>query len=149
MKALIQRVKCASVAVDGDVLARIGEGLLVFLGVGSEDTVSDAEYTAKKTCNLRVFDDGDGVMNHSVSAVAGEILVISQFTLMADCRRGNRPSYINAARPELGEILYERYVEELKRLECRVETGRFGAGMLVELQNDGPVTIVLDSRSSD
>lgn len=146
MKALVQRVRRAKVSVDGDVLAEIDAGLLVFLGVGVDDSASDAQYIAKKTCKLRVFDDGEGVMNLSVSAVEGEILVISQFTLMADCRRGNRPSYINAARSDQGETLYECYVAELKRLGCQVETGEFGADMLVELQNDGPVTIMLDSR---
>ncbi len=146
MKALVQRVRSARVIVDGEVLSEIGRGALVLLGVGVGDSADDAAYIAGKTFRLRIFDDAEGVMNLGLSAIAGEVLVVSQFTLMADCRRGNRPSYINAAEPRVGEELYDRYIDELRALGCAVKTGAFGADMLVELQNDGPVTIMLDSR---
>ena len=120
-------------------------GLLVLVGVSRSDTAADAAYLAKKTAHLRVFDDSDGVMNHSVLDVNGSVLAVSQFTLCGNCKKGNRPSYIEAARPEMGRILYEEYVEQLQGFGFPVETGVFQAEMEVCLVNDGPVTLLLES----
>jgi len=145
MKAVIQRVARGSVSVDGEVLGRIDRGFVVLLGVRHEDSEKDARLLAHKTLHLRVFPDAEGKMNRSIEDVNGAILVISQFTLYADTRKGNRPSFIRAAPPEQAEALYGAYVAALRTTvgEQRVATGRFGAMMLVEIANDGPVTIDL------
>lgn len=145
MRAVIQRVSEAKVEVDGAVVGRAGKGFLVLLGVFEGDTEEDAAYLARKTAALRVFEDDGGKMNLALSAVGGEALVVSQFTLCADTSRGNRPSFIRAAAPEEGRRLYEDYVARLEGHGVNVETGLFGAHMEVELVNDGPVTIILDS----
>jgi D-aminoacyl-tRNA deacylase len=148
MRAVVQRVKEAQVAVDGAVVGRIGRGLLVLLGVGVGDVPADASSMALKVAHLRIFDDDHGQMNRSVLDVAGELLVVSQFTLLGDARRGRRPSYIEAAPPEEANRLYEGFVGEARRLGLRVETGVFRAMMDVSLVNEGPVTILLDSRKT-
>ena len=145
MKLVIQRVKEASVSMDGSTVSRITGGLLVLVGVSHEDTEFDARFLARKTANLRIFNDAEGKMNRSVEDVGGEILSVSQFTLYGDCSKGNRPSYIAAARPEQGEALCNEYVRVLRDLGLPVETGRFGADMQVQLLNDGPVTLMLES----
>ncbi len=146
MRAVVQRVKKASVTVDGQVVGKIGKGLLVLLGVGQGDEEGDAEYMAEKIVNLRVFDDEDGKMNRSLLDVGGSLLAVSQFTLYGDCRKGRRPSYDRAARPELAKALYEKFVEKAKGFGVEVETGIFQALMAVEILNDGPVTLLLDSK---
>lgn len=147
MRLLIQRVKRASVTVEGAECARIAAGALVFVGIETEDTEEDVQWLAHKLVNLRIFPDGEGVMNRSLSDVGGELLVVSQFTLHASTKKGNRPSYIRAARPETAVPLYESFVAAVTALTGRpVETGRFGADMQVELVNDGPVTIWMDSK---
>lgn len=145
MKVVIQRVKCASVIVDGKTVGEIANGLMVLVGVSQDDTSSDVAYLAKKSIGLRVFDDEAGVMNRSVLDVGGSILAVSQFTLYGECKKGNRPSYIAAARPEKGKALYEEYVGMLQDLGPQVETGIFQADMEVHLVNDGPVTLILES----
>ena len=145
MKLVIQRVKQASVSVDGNRVSRIGPGLLVLAGVSHSDTPFDARHLAHKTAKLRVFQDDDGKMNRSVEEVGGEVLAVSQFTLYGDCTKGNRPSYITAARPEQGEALFNEYALALETLGLPSKTGSFGADMKVELLNDGPVTLILES----
>lgn len=145
MKLVIQRVTEAAVAIEGREVARIGRGLMVLCGVADGDTPAQAIKLAAKTAGLRIFNDANGVMNRSVADTGGDILVVSQFTLLADARKGNRPSYVHAAGHELATRLYELYVAELERLTGRkVPTGVFGADMAVSLVNDGPVTIILD-----
>jgi D-tyrosyl-tRNA(Tyr) deacylase len=146
MRAVIQRVARASAALDGETLAAIDHGLLVLLGVGQMDTPEDAIQLARKTVHLRIFDDADGKLNRSVLEVRGQMLVISQFTLYADCRKGRRPSFVEAARPEMAESLYEAFVAEVRRQRVPVATGAFQTLMDVALVNRGPVTIVLDSQ---
>lgn len=146
MKIVIQRVSSASVSVDGNEVAAIGPGLLVLVGVGVDDTEGDADTLAAKTAALRIFDDADGVMNLSVADTGGEVLAVSQFTLLAMTRKGNRPSYIRAARKPLSTDLYERYCRRLAETGLTVKTGIFGANMQVSLVNDGPVTIVIDTE---
>ena len=148
MKAIIQRVTEASVEVEGVCVANIGRGLLVLLGVTHTDGAADAEKLAKKIPALRIFEDGQGLMNLSVADSGGEVVVVSQFTLYADTRKGNRPSFIEAARPEQAEPLYQELVRLLRGTlgEGRVQTGRFGAEMKVRLLNDGPVTIELKTE---
>ena len=146
MRAVVQRVSRASVTVDGEITGKIGKGLLVLLGVSTEDEESDAIYLLDKIINLRIFEDAAGKMNLSLAETGGELLVVSQFTLYGDTRRGRRPSYIEAAAPEKANSLYEFFVAEARKQIGRVETGRFQAMMDVELVNDGPVTILLDSR---
>jgi len=145
MKLVIQRVKQASVMVDGKCLSEIGPGLLVLAGVSHGDTSFDAHFLAKKTANLRILQDDNGKMNLSVTDIGGEVLAVSQFTLYGDCAKGNRPSFITAARPEQGEALFNEYVQALQKLGLPAQTGRFGADMQVELLNDGPVTLILES----
>lgn len=145
MKLVVQRVKAASVNVDGKTVGEIGGGLLVFIGVSHDDTAADSAHLAKKTVNLRIFQDEAGKMNRSVLDAGGAILAVSQFTLYGDCRKGNRPGYIAAARPEQGRMLYEEYVKQLREYGPRVATGVFQASMEVRLINDGPVTLILES----
>lgn len=148
MKLVIQRVSHASVSIDGRVVGRINAGLLVLVGVATDDTEQDVQWLAQKTANMRIFDDDNGVMNLSVSDVGGQVLAVSQFTLQASTRKGNRPSYIRAAGHQLAVPLYELFCSEMERLLTRpVERGVFGANMQVELVNDGPVTIVVDSKN--
>ena len=150
MRLLIQRVKNASVSVGGVELSRIGQGLLVLVGVGVEDTDEDMEYLAGKLVRLRIFDDGQGVMNLDVRQVGGEVLVVSQFTLQASTRKGNRPSYVRAAPEAVSRLMYERFTARVAELLGReVPTGEFGADMQVALVNDGPVTIWIDSKMRD
>ena len=145
MRAVVQRVTSASVAVDGETIGAISDGLCVLLGVSVDDTQSDADYISDKLLGLRIFDDENGVPNKSIVDIGGAILLISQFTLLGDARKGRRPSYIFAARPEQAIPLYERCIAKL-RSTVSVETGRFGADMKVSIQNDGPFTILLDSK---
>lgn len=150
MRALIQRVKHADVVIEGLVNGEIGTGLLVLLGVHSTDTQDDIDWLVKKISQLRVFDDENGVMNRSVIDINGEVLVVSQFTLYASTKKGNRPSYIAAAPPEVAVPLYEAFVESMSTaIEKRVPTGVFGADMKVSLLNDGPVTIMIDTKNRE
>ncbi len=146
MRAVVQRVSEASVRVEAETVSQIGLGLLVLLGVGQGDEESDADTLADRTVNLRIFPDGGGQMNRSVLDLRGEILVVSQFTLYGDARKGRRPSYLEAASPAVASRLYERYVASLRPSGLRVTTGVFGAMMDVALVNQGPVTLLLDSR---
>lgn len=147
MRIVIQRVSRASVTIGGECHGRIGRGLMVLVGVEEGDTEPEAVWLADKTAALRIFDDEQGVMNRSITDVGGDVLAISQFTLTASTRKGNRPSYIRAARPPLSKPLYELYCRLMEeRLGRKVATGVFGADMKVELVNDGPVTIIIDSR---
>ncbi len=145
MRAVLQRVKRAAVRVDGETVGEIAHGLLVLLGVGKGDDASVAESIAEKAVNLRIFDDEDGKMNLTLIEIGGGLLVVSQFTLYADTRRGRRPSFINAAEPSEADRLYQHFVRHSRQFINKVETGRFRAMMDVELINDGPVTIILDS----
>lgn len=150
MRVVIQRVKRSSVTIDGKVVASIGNGLMILLGIEPADTSADVDYLCGKTSRLRIFDDENGVMNKSVCDVGGELLVVSQFTLFAQTSHGNRPSYIRAARPEHAVPLYEEFVSKLESVSgIRPQTGQFGAMMDVELVNDGPVTIIIDSRQKE
>lgn len=150
MRILIQRVKNASVTIEGKRVSQIGKGLLIFVGICEEDCNEDIEWLCKKAANLRIFDDENGVMNKSVIEADGEILAVSQFTLMASTRKGNRPSYIKAAKPEISVPLYEEFCKEIQRIINKpVKTGVFGADMQVELLNDGPVTIYIDSKNRE
>ncbi len=150
MKAVIQRVSRASVTIDGTVKSAIENGLLVLLGVGTEDTKEDADWLVKKIAAMRIFDDADGVMNLSISDVGGDALVVSQFTLMASTKKGNRPSWIHAAPHAISVPLYEYFCEALSHsLGKPVGTGEFGADMKVELLNDGPVTICMDTKNKE
>jgi len=143
---LLQRVTRASVSVDSEVVGRIGRGLVVFVGVASGDTEKDAQYLAQKAVSLRIFSDEEGRFNLSALDIKGELLVVSQFTLLADTRKGRRPSFIEAAPPAQAEEIFERFVEQARATGLRVETGRFQQYMQVEIHNDGPVTILLDSK---
>ena len=146
MRAVIQRVEQASVSVEGEIRGQIGAGFLVLIGVEEGDGDADFKYIADKVPNLRVFEDDQGKMNRSLMDVGGELLAVSQFTLLGDARGGRRPSFIDAERPETADPMYERLVAEWRARGIRVETGVFGAPMKVTLVNDGPVTILLDSR---
>ena len=146
MRAVIQRVEQASVSVEGEIRGQIGAGFLVLIGVEEGDGDADFRYIAEKVPNLRVFEDEQGKMNRSLLDVGGELLAVSQFTLLGDARGGRRPSFITAARPETADPMYERLVADWRARGIRVETGVFGAHMKVALVNDGPVTILLDSR---
>ena len=150
MKTVTQRVQYASVTIDGQVKSKIGKGLLILVGIEDRDTQADIEWLAKKITNLRIFDDENGVMNRSCIEVDGEILVVSQFTLQASTKKGNRPSYIKASKPEVAIPMYEAFCEEVGlQLGKPVQTGTFGADMKVELLNDGPVTILIDSQNKE
>ena len=146
MRAVVQRVREASVKTEGEIISRIGGGLLVLLGVAREDHRSEAEYLASKISNLRIFEDEAGKMNRSLIDTGGDMLVVSQFTLLGDCRKGRRPSFISAAEPDRANKLYEYFVEAVRQLGIPVATGRFKAMMAVALVNDGPVTLILESR---
>ena len=148
MRAVIQRVTRASVTIDGEVVGEIEHGLVVLLGVARDDTKEDADYLAPRIIALRIFDDAEGKMNVSVKDIDGGLLIVSQFTLYGDVRRGLRPSWSDAAAPEIAEPLYDYFVESSRKLLGRVETGSFRKTMQVELVNDGPVTILLDSRKT-
>ena len=150
MKTVTQRVQYASVTIDGVVKSKIGKGLLILVGIEDRDTQEDINWLCKKICNLRIFDDEQGVMNRSVMVVDGEILVVSQFTLQASTKKGNRPSYIRASKPEVAIPMYESFCAEMGiQLGKEVQTGTFGADMKVELLNDGPVTILIDSQNKE
>lgn len=148
MIAVIQRVSSSSVTIDGEVVAKIGNGLLVLVGIEDADNQEDIEWLASKIVNLRIFNDENGVMNVSVKDCNGEIIIVSQFTLQASTKKGNRPSYIKASRPDVAIPLYEKFVKEVEHaLGKHVQTGRFGADMKVNLLNDGPVTILIDTKN--
>ena len=146
MRLVIQRVNHAGVQVSGKEIASCGKGLLVLLGVTHDDSMEDVEYCASKTLGLRIFEDEDEKMNLSIQDIQGEILVVSQFTLYGDIRQGRRPSFVNSAKPDKANELYEEYVKYLQKENIPVSTGQFGADMKVELINDGPVTILVDSK---
>ncbi len=146
MRAVIQRVSSGSVSISGKVVGKIGKGLVILLGVKNGDIESDAKFLADKCINLRIFTDEEGKFNLSALDVKGELLAISQFTLYGDTRKGRRPSFIEAAPPEISEPLYEKFIEYLKESGLTVATGEFGAMMLVEINNDGPVTIIAESK---
>ena len=146
MKALVQRVSESSVTINHEMVGKIGPGLMVLLGVAVDDTEKEADYLVEKIVNLRIFSDENGKMNLSLLDIGGEMLIVSQFTLLGDCRKGRRPSFIGAADPEKGKALYEYFVDGIRKKEITVATGRFGAMMDVSLVNDGPVTLILESR---
>jgi D-tyrosyl-tRNA(Tyr) deacylase len=146
MRAVVQRVKESSVTVGSDIIGKIGAGLLVFLGVSKEDTINDVDYLADKILNLRIFEDEHGKMNRSLLEARGDMLVVSQFTLLGDCRKGRRPSFTDAAEPDKANELYEQFVEKVSGKGITVKTGRFRAMMDVQLINDGPVTFIVESR---
>jgi D-tyrosyl-tRNA(Tyr) deacylase len=145
MRAVIQIVRQSSVKVDGQMLGQIGCGLLVLLGVAKNDSAQDVDYLVNKIIHLRIFEDAKGKMNRSLLETGGELLAVSQFTLLADCRKGRRPSFIHAAEPEKATELYQTFVDRVRHHGIRVQTGRFGAMMAVALINDGPVTIIIES----
>ena len=150
MRVVIQRVSEASVKVDGAIVGAIQGGLMVLLGIQNEDTIDDIQWMSNKLVQMRIFDDAEGVMNHSVQEMGGSILLISQFTLYAATKKGNRPSYIAAAKPEIAIPIYEQMILQLtKDLGMPIATGQFGADMKVALINDGPVTILMDSKNRD
>jgi D-tyrosyl-tRNA(Tyr) deacylase len=145
MRAVVQRVKQSVVKTNGETVGRISQGLLVLLGVAADDSAEDADYLANKIINLRIFEDENGKMNRSLLETGGELLAVSQFTLLADCRKGRRPSFVRAAEPEKANGLYEKFVEQIRQNGVAVQTGRFQARMEVALVNDGPVTIIIES----
>ncbi len=146
MRAVVQRVKSSSVAVDNDVIGEIGKGLLILLGVAKADTADNAEYLADKIVNLRIFEDENNKMNRSLLDTGGEMLVVSQFTLLGDCTKGRRPSFVHAAEPDRANELYEHFVEQVRQKGVNITTGQFRAMMDVSLVNDGPVTFIVESR---
>jgi len=147
LKVVLQRVAEARVTVDGEGVGQIGKGLLLLVGIGREDEEADLVWMADKLASLRIFEDSEGKMNLSVTDVGGAVLSVSQFTLYGDCRKGRRPSFTDAARPEIAQGMYEKFNALLRERGLKVETGRFGAMMQVALVNDGPVTFILDSRA--
>ena len=146
MRAVLTRVNSASVAIDGDVVGKIGKGFLILFGVGPNDTEKECRYLAEKALGLRIFEDENGKMNLGLDAVDGQVLVVSQFTLYGNCRKGRRPSFAEAAGPELGNELYEKFLSICEELGYPPQHGRFGADMQVESVNDGPVTLILDTE---
>jgi D-aminoacyl-tRNA deacylase len=148
MKAVVQRVKKSSVSVGNEIIGEIGRGLLVLLGVARQDEASDAVFLADKIAGLRIFEDENGKMNRCLKEVGGEMLVVSQFTLLGDCRKGRRPSFIEAAPPDKAVDLYEKFIDRVGQNEISVQTGKFQAMMDVFLINDGPVTLILESKAS-
>lgn len=146
MRAVVQRVTEGSVTVDNKITGAVENGFVILLGVGKDDTKEDADYIADKTANLRVFEDENGKMNLSIKDVGGSVLAVSQFTLYADCRKGRRPGFTEAAAPEKAKELYDYFTSRLRELQLRVEEGIFQADMLVKIYNDGPVTLLLDSK---
>lgn len=146
MRIVLQRSKAARVVVSGDIVGEIESGLVLLVGVAQGDTVEDVIYLADKIVNLRIFEDANGKMNHSLLDVGGSILSVSQFTLYGDCRKGRRPNFMDAARPEEANALYEQFNDELRKRGVHTETGKFGAMMDVQLTNDGPVTLILESK---
>ncbi|NLV30443.1 MAG: D-tyrosyl-tRNA(Tyr) deacylase [Acidobacteria bacterium] len=149
MRAVVQRVSRAEVIVDGGAVGRIGPGLVALVAIARDDAESDLEWMARKIVELRIFNDGEGKLNLGLGEVGGQLLVVSQFTLYGDCRKGRRPSYSEAAPPDRAEALYRRFVEIVRGCVPDVETGRFQASMRVELVNEGPITLILDSRGRD
>jgi D-tyrosyl-tRNA(Tyr) deacylase len=150
MRIVIQKVKNASVAVKGEVLSKIEKGLLVLLGIEDADTENDIEWLVKKMVNLRIFNDENGVMNLSVKDIAGEIIVVSQFTLYANTKKGNRPSYIRSSKPDFAVPMYEKFIAKTEEvIGKKISTGKFGAMMEISLVNDGPVTIIIDSKQKE
>jgi D-tyrosyl-tRNA(Tyr) deacylase len=145
VRAVVQRVSSAAVTVGGETLGRIGRGYVVLLGITHQDTSAEAAWLAEKIISLRLFPDADERMNLALEDVGGELLVVSQFTLYGDCRKGRRPSFVDAARPEQAESLYGQFIEAARRLGVKVATGRFGAAMAVSLVNEGPVTLIIDT----
>ncbi len=145
MRAVLTRVSSASVTIDGEVVGKIGRGFLILLGVGPNDTEKESKYLAEKALGLRIFEDENGKMNLGLDAINGEVLVVSQFTLFGNCRKGRRPSFTDAAGPELGNKLYEQFLADCEKLGYPPQHGRFGADMKVESVNDGPVTLILDT----
>lgn len=148
MRAVVQRVKESSVSIDGKIVGKINKGLLVLLGIGKNDDIRDLEYLFEKIVGLRIFQDEDQKMNLSLMDIGGELLIVSQFTLYGDVRKGKRPSFTDSASPELGNGLYEKFIEKALERGIKTETGVFGADMDVSLINDGPVTILLDSKKN-
>ena len=150
MKAVLQRVARASVSIDGKIVSKISNGLLILLGIGNDDTNEDIVWLSKKIANLRIFNDDKGIMNKSLLDIDGNAIVVSQFTLIANTKKGNRPSYIKAAKPDIAIPLYEKFIKQIETdLNKKVGKGIFGADMKVELINDGPVTIIIDSKNKD
>jgi D-tyrosyl-tRNA(Tyr) deacylase len=150
MRIVVQRVQEASVEIDSKMISKISKGLLVLLGIENEDENSDADYLIQKLINLRIFSDNEGKMNLSIKEIDGEVLIVSQFTLHASTKKGNRPSYIRAARPENAVPLYNYFIQKVQlEFEKTIQTGEFGADMQVRLLNDGPVTIIIDSKNKD
>lgn len=150
MRIVVQRVQEASVEIDSKIISKISKGLLVLLGIENEDEYSDADYLIQKLINLRIFSDNEGKMNLSIKEIDGEVLIVSQFTLYASTKKGNRPSYIRAARPENAVPLYNYFIQKVQlEFEKTIQTGEFGADMQVRLLNDGPVTIIIDSKNKD
>ena len=148
MKAVVQRVKSASVTINGELFSSVGKGLLVLLGIENSDTLSEAEYICGKLLKLRIFEDENEKMNYSVTDIGGEILIVSQFTLAGSVRKGTRPSFDNAMKPDEAEILYEKFVEMMKQSHLNIKTGKFGAMMEVALINDGPVTFIVEKTAT-
>ena len=146
MRAVLTRVKSASVAIDGEIVGKIGQGFLILLGVGPEDTEKECRYLAEKALGLRIFEDENEKMNLGLEDVGGQVLVVSQFTLFGNCRKGRRPSFAGAANPELGNRLYEQFLADCESLGYPPQHGRFGADMQVSSVNDGPVTLILDTK---
>lgn len=149
MKAVIQRVKYGQVSVEGNIIGKINQGFVIFLGITHSDTEKELKWLANKIKDLRIFEDEEQKMNLSLEDIKGEVLIISQFTLYGNCIKGRRPSFIEAARPEIAKILYLKFVEEFKSFSIKTETGEFGADMKVELLNDGPVTLVVDTKDAN
>jgi len=146
VKVVVQRAKDAQVTVEGDVVGKIKTGIMVLVGITHDDTETDAEYLAEKIAHLRIFEDESGKMNYSLLDIEGEVLSVSQFTLYGDCRKGRRPNYMNAAKPDYANKLYEMFNQKLKEKGLHVETGTFGAMMDVQFTNDGPVTLIIESK---